>query len=120
VALEGNELRHDVVQVTVSFSKHRMVDPTSVEDDTRRLLKRRAFDHLLTLRSAASRKHMANAGPATRTRSAAQQAGGAGSRTLGFGNDTDAAAGEAPPIRGRWNSESRISTPSSAPSARAC
>jgi hypothetical protein len=49
VALEGDELRHDVAQVTVSFNKHRMVDPSTVEDDTRRLLKRRAFDHLLTL-----------------------------------------------------------------------
>jgi hypothetical protein len=49
VALEGSEVRRDVAQVTVSFSKHRTVDPTAVEDDTRRLLKRRAFDHLLSL-----------------------------------------------------------------------
>jgi len=49
VALEGDQLRRDVAQVTVSFTKHRLVDPTATEDETRRLLKRRAFDHLLTL-----------------------------------------------------------------------
>jgi hypothetical protein len=49
MALEGDQLRHDVAQVTVGFNKHRVVDPTAVEDDTRRLLKRRAFEHLLTL-----------------------------------------------------------------------
>ena len=49
VALEGSEVRRDVAQVTVSFGKHRLVDPTAAEDDTRRFLKRRAFDHLLSL-----------------------------------------------------------------------
>jgi len=49
VALEGDVLRHDTAQTTVSFSKHQLVDPTGAEDETRRLLKRRAFDHLLAL-----------------------------------------------------------------------
>jgi hypothetical protein len=49
VALEGETLRHDVAQTTVSFSRHRLVDPASTEEETRRLLKRRAFDQLLTL-----------------------------------------------------------------------
>jgi len=49
VALEGDTLRRDVAQTTVSFANHRLVDPTSGENETRRLLKRRAFDHLLTL-----------------------------------------------------------------------
>ena len=49
VALEGDMLRHDVAQITVSFAKHRLVDPAGAEDETRRLLKRRAFDHLLAL-----------------------------------------------------------------------
>ena len=49
VALEGETLRHDVAQTTVSFSRHRLVDPARAEVETRRLLKRRAFDHLLTL-----------------------------------------------------------------------
>lgn len=49
LALEGGDVRRDVAQVTVSFGHHRLVDPTGVEEDTRRLLKRRAFDHLLTL-----------------------------------------------------------------------
>lgn len=53
VALEGNELRHDVAQVTVGFSKHRLLDPAADEDQSRRQLKRRAFDHLLSLALAA-------------------------------------------------------------------
>jgi hypothetical protein len=48
-ALEGETLRQGVAQTTVSLSKHRLLDPTVAEDETRRLLKRRAFDHLLTL-----------------------------------------------------------------------
>ena len=98
VALEGNELRHDVAQVTVSFSKHRMVDPTSVEDDTRRLLKRRAFDHLLTLalggiaEAHGERGDLQHERDLLRSKLAALAAG-----HWGFGNDTDEAAGEAPP-----------------------
>ena len=49
VALEGDVLRQDVAQTTVSLSKHQLVDPASAEAETRRLLKRRAFDHLLGL-----------------------------------------------------------------------
>lgn len=49
VALEGQTLRQGVAQTTVSLSKHRLLDPTAAEGETRRLLKRRAFDHLLTL-----------------------------------------------------------------------
>lgn len=47
--LEGAILRRDVPQVTVNFTGHRLLDPTSTEQETRRLLKRRAFDHLLSL-----------------------------------------------------------------------
>lgn len=98
VALEGNELRHDVAQVTVSFNKHRMVDPTTVEDETRRLLKRRAFDHLLTLALGGISEAHGERGDLQRERDllrsklAALAAG-----HWGFGNDTDEAAGEAPP-----------------------
>jgi hypothetical protein len=35
--------------VTVTFEAHRLVDPTGDEQETRRCLKRRAFDHLLSL-----------------------------------------------------------------------
>jgi hypothetical protein len=49
VALEGDILRRDVAQTTVSFSEHRLLDPAGAEDETRRLLKRRAFDHLLAI-----------------------------------------------------------------------
>jgi hypothetical protein len=48
-ALEGDTLRRDVAQTTVSFSRHQLVDPSAAQDETRRLLKRRAFDHLLSL-----------------------------------------------------------------------
>jgi hypothetical protein len=49
VALEGEILRRDVAQTTVGFAQHRLVDPAAAEETTRRLLKRRAFDHLLAL-----------------------------------------------------------------------
>jgi hypothetical protein len=48
-ALQGDAVVHDVAQTTVSFAKHRLLDPAGAESETRRLLKRRAFDHLLTL-----------------------------------------------------------------------
>ena len=47
--LVGDHVRRDVAQVAVNFSGHRLVEPTRNEADTRRQLKRRAFDHLLTL-----------------------------------------------------------------------
>lgn len=47
--LSGDVLRRDVAQVAVSFGKHRLVDPAASEEETRRQLKRRAFDHLLSL-----------------------------------------------------------------------
>jgi hypothetical protein len=49
VELEGDMLRRDVPQTTVSFAQHRLVDPTAAEEETRRALKRRALDHLLSL-----------------------------------------------------------------------
>jgi hypothetical protein len=47
--LAGDMLRRDVAQVSVSFRNHRLVEVTTNEADTRRQLKRRAFDYLLTL-----------------------------------------------------------------------
>jgi hypothetical protein len=47
--LAGDMLRRDVPQVTVSFCNQRLVEPAASEADTRSLLKKRAFDHLLTL-----------------------------------------------------------------------
>jgi hypothetical protein len=47
--LSGEVLRRDVAQVSVSFRNHRLIEVTRNEADTRRQLKRRAFDHLLTL-----------------------------------------------------------------------
>lgn len=48
IEYEGDMLRRDVAQTTVSFAAHRLLDPASEEADTRRLLKRRAYDYLLT------------------------------------------------------------------------
>jgi ABC-type transporter Mla MlaB component len=98
VALEGNELRHDVAQVTVSFSKHRMVDPAGVEDDARRLLKRRAFDHLLTLALAGIAASHGERGDLTRERDLLRSKQAAlASGHWGFGDDAEAAATAAPP-----------------------
>ncbi|NEX22469.1 hypothetical protein G3480_19520 [Thiorhodococcus mannitoliphagus] len=47
--LVGDQVRRDVPQVAVSFTAHRLLDPTASETEARRQLKRRAFDHLLTL-----------------------------------------------------------------------
>jgi hypothetical protein len=47
--LVGDQVRRDVPQVLVSFGAHRLLDPRAAEAETRRQLKRRAFDHLLSL-----------------------------------------------------------------------
>lgn len=47
--LSGDIIIRDVPKLTVSFDAHRLVDPTPDEAKTRRLLMRRAFDHLLSL-----------------------------------------------------------------------
>lgn len=49
VELSGETLRRDVAQVTFNFHHHRLVDAASGEEETRRLLRRRAFDHLISL-----------------------------------------------------------------------
>jgi len=47
--LSGNIVLRDVPQIAVSYEAHRLIDPEATEDETRRQLKRRAFDHLLNL-----------------------------------------------------------------------
>ena len=47
--LSGDIVLRDVPQVTVSFEAHRLIDPAGSEEETRRQLRRRAFDHLLSL-----------------------------------------------------------------------
>ena len=49
VELDGEMLKRDVKQTAVNFRSHRLVDPDVSEPETRRQLKRRAFDHLLSL-----------------------------------------------------------------------
>jgi hypothetical protein len=68
IALEGDTLRHDVAQTTISFSSHRLIDPARTENETRRLLKRRAFDHLLTLALAGIGAVLADRGELERQR----------------------------------------------------
>jgi len=48
-ALSGEVVQRDVLQTAVGFQSHRLIDPAASEDQTRRQLKRRAFDHLLGL-----------------------------------------------------------------------
>lgn len=45
----GDVVLRDVRQVTVTFDAHRFFDPSADEVETRRLLRRRAYDHLLGL-----------------------------------------------------------------------
>ena len=47
--LSGDIVVHDMPQMTVSFEGHRLIDPSGDQDKTRRLLMRRAYDHLITL-----------------------------------------------------------------------
>lgn len=47
--LVGDQVRRDVAQTTVSFTGHHLLEPRSVENECRRFLRRRAFDHLLAL-----------------------------------------------------------------------
>lgn len=49
IDLVGDTLRKDVAQIAVNFMGYRLVDPMLEEPETRRALKRRAFDHLLSL-----------------------------------------------------------------------
>jgi len=45
----GGQILKDVPQTTISFGQHLLLEPTGDEQATRRLLKRRAFDHLLSV-----------------------------------------------------------------------
>ena len=47
--MEGETVRRDVPQVAVNFQGHRLVDPAATTQKALRQLKRRAFDHLLSL-----------------------------------------------------------------------
>ena len=45
----GDQTVKDVPQTTVSFEQRRLLEPSFDEQETRRLLQRRAFDHLLSV-----------------------------------------------------------------------
>lgn len=47
--LDGEIIKREVAQIAVNFRSHRLVDADVDEAETRRQLKRRAFDHLLAL-----------------------------------------------------------------------
>lgn len=44
----GDGVRREVLQKIVDFSGHRLIDPAADEEDARRALMRRAYDHLLS------------------------------------------------------------------------
>ena len=46
--LVGDQVQREVAQVAVSFTGHRLLEPEAGIDETRRQLRHRAFDHLLT------------------------------------------------------------------------
>ena len=46
--LVGDQVRRDVAEIAVNFCAHRLLEPNADADETRRHLKRRAFDFLLT------------------------------------------------------------------------
>lgn len=48
-ALLGDQVLSDAPRTTVSFDKHLLLEPALSEQETRRLLKRRAFDYLLSV-----------------------------------------------------------------------
>lgn len=45
----GDTVRRDVAQMTVSFTHHRLIDLSANEAETRRMLRHRAFDHLISI-----------------------------------------------------------------------
>jgi len=45
----GEQVLSDMPRTTVGFDQHRLLEPAVGEQETRRLLKRRAFDHLLSI-----------------------------------------------------------------------
>ena len=45
----GDQIVKDVPRTTISFGQRLLLEPTTSEKETRRQLKRRAFDHLLTV-----------------------------------------------------------------------
>lgn len=49
VDLQGDTLVRDVPQTTVGMANHHLLDPSHDQAETRRRLRRRAFDHLLSL-----------------------------------------------------------------------
>jgi len=49
VEMTGETLRREVMQTSVSFRHHRLIDISASDEEARRQLKRRAFDHLISL-----------------------------------------------------------------------
>jgi len=45
----GDQVLSDMPRTTVGFDRHRLLEPAVGEQETRRLLMRRAFDHLLSI-----------------------------------------------------------------------
>jgi hypothetical protein len=94
MAVQGDQVQRDVAQVQVSFDRHRLVDPCAAEDDLRRALARRAFDHLLTMALA----RLSEVGSERESLEASQSVLRAKLRALkSAGLDFSEGGGEAPP-----------------------
>jgi len=47
--LQGEIVKREVAQTTLSFADHQVLDPSTSEEETRKKLRRRAFDHVLQI-----------------------------------------------------------------------
>ena len=98
VDLEDGVLKRDVQQTIVSFDGHRLVDPCAEAAETRRLLKRRAYDHILAqvLEAMATRRTtrtgLAGQRELLQRKSAALQGAGWSFEAQGAQGPSDAAA----------------------------
>jgi hypothetical protein len=98
IDLEDDVLKRDVQQTIVSFDGHRLIDPCTDETETRRLLKRRAYDHILAQvleamsRRRITRTELAGQRELLQRKSAALQGAGWSFEAGGEKGPSDAAA----------------------------
>lgn len=98
IDLEDDVLKRDVQQTIVSFDGHRLIDPCTDEAETRCLLKRRAYDHILAqvleamARRRSTRTGLAGQRELLQRKSAALQGAGWSFEAGGEKGPSDAAA----------------------------
>lgn len=95
VEMTGEVVARDVPQMTVSFVAHRFVDPATNEEETRRLLRLRAYDRLISLAlrritgMKVARKDLEGRRTVLQSKLDLQQQGGLGFEESGSGRDSD-------------------------------